>query len=98
MPTPAKLIPTEAFWGWRGFGACLDVDEHLFYNDEDERKGVRRRKEQVAKEVCYRCPVLRQCREYSLDAGEDYGVWGGLDENERRRILRERRNRTDVAR
>ncbi|MER5837876.1 WhiB family transcriptional regulator, partial [Streptomyces sp. NPDC002130] len=31
------------------------------------------------------CPVLGQCREYALGAGELYGTWGGMSEADRRR-------------
>jgi WhiB family redox-sensing transcriptional regulator len=27
--------------------------------------------------ICATCPVRRQCREYALEAGEKFGVWGG---------------------
>ena len=37
-----------------------------------------------AKEVCRRCPVMAECREYGM--GEYFGVWGGLSEQERRHI------------
>jgi hypothetical protein len=39
-----------------------------------------------AKTVCAQCPVLLQCRRDTL--GEEYGVFGGLDENERWRVRR----------
>ncbi|UNM16480.1 WhiB family transcriptional regulator [Streptomyces formicae] len=34
-----------------------------------------------AKKICHHCPVLEQCRRDTR--GEEYGVWGGLDEHER---------------
>lgn len=34
-----------------------------------------------AKKICSFCPVLTECRRDTL--GEEYGVWGGLDEHER---------------
>ncbi|WP_030024961.1 WhiB family transcriptional regulator, partial [Streptomyces monomycini] len=41
-----------------------------------------------AKAVCRRCPVLAVCQEWALAVGEEYGVWGGLSETERRNIRR----------
>lgn len=41
-----------------------------------------------AVEVCKRCPVLDECREYALSEGEEYGVWGGLLPEERADIVR----------
>jgi WhiB family redox-sensing transcriptional regulator len=35
--------------------------------------------------------VVIECGEYALETKQEYGVWGGLSERERRRILRRRR-------
>jgi Transcription factor WhiB len=45
---------------------------------------------EAAKAVCERCPVRGECLQWALDAGADadYGIWGGLDEAERRRLRR----------
>lgn len=37
----------------------------------------------VEKAVCGRCPVREACLAYALDAGEAFGIWGGLDPDER---------------
>jgi WhiB family redox-sensing transcriptional regulator len=37
------------------------------------------------------CPVRERCLDYALDHGERFGVWGGLSERERNKILRSRR-------
>lgn len=44
-----------------------------------------------AKDICAKCPVRVPCREYALDTRQEYGVWGGTDPGERRKILRWRR-------
>jgi WhiB family redox-sensing transcriptional regulator len=49
-----------------------------------------------AKLVCRGCPVRTDCLEWSLVTCQDAGVWGGLDEEERREIRRARR-RSKVA-
>ncbi|MDU0313176.1 WhiB family transcriptional regulator [Phycicoccus sp. M110.8] len=36
-----------------------------------------------ARTLCDGCPVLAECRDYALAAGEEYGVWGGLCEVDR---------------
>ena len=41
-----------------------------------------------AKEVCGECPVNTQCLDYALETNQDAGIWGGLDEEERRNIRR----------
>ena len=44
-----------------------------------------------AQAVCLTsCPVLEECREYSLEVRETHGIWGGLNEMERRALLRQR--------
>ena len=35
------------------------------------------------KAVCGRCPVREACLAYALDARELWGIWGGLDPEER---------------
>ena len=47
-------------------------------------------REAVAKAICRSCPVLEECREYSLEVREGHGIWGGLNEMERRAMLRQR--------
>ncbi len=40
-------------------------------------------REQKAKDVCGRCPVLAQCRSHALSVNEPYGVWGGMSAHDR---------------
>ncbi|MEP7738304.1 WhiB family transcriptional regulator [Nocardioides sp. 31GB23] len=41
-----------------------------------------------AREACGWCPVLELCRAYAVAAREPVGVWGGLNERERREVGR----------
>ncbi|WP_407646122.1 WhiB family transcriptional regulator [Actinacidiphila oryziradicis] len=45
-----------------------------------ERGAVHEARDQAAKEVCARCPVREPCLQFTLEANEPYGVWGGLTE------------------
>jgi WhiB family redox-sensing transcriptional regulator len=45
----------------------------------------------AAKRICRSCDVRADCLEWSLATFQDAGVWGGLDEEERRVIRRARR-------
>ncbi|MGD0984432.1 MAG: WhiB family transcriptional regulator [Acidimicrobiales bacterium] len=69
---------------WRQRAACRGVDPDIFYpvSDEDAEE---------AKAVCASCTVRQACLEYALAAREREGVWGGLTERERRRIVRQHR-------
>lgn len=72
---------------WRDLGACLDQDPDLFAPD-----GTTGRWADVianAKAVCARCPVAEQCLAWALDTREDYGIFGGLTEDERWSLRRQ---------
>jgi WhiB family transcriptional regulator, redox-sensing transcriptional regulator len=75
---PAALRP--AIWLRRA--ACINADPDLFFPDDSRSPA------HEAKEWCARCPVQPECLEYALAAGEEFGVWGGLTEKERRNLLR----------
>lgn len=66
---------------WRKFSACAEADPELFFPTSSEVE-----KTAQAKKVCGRCPVRQQCLTWALEAGQDTGVWGGMDERERRTI------------
>jgi WhiB family redox-sensing transcriptional regulator len=67
---------------------CRGVDADLFFGPPgNETRGERLRRESVAKSLCRECPALLACRDYALEHGEVYGVWGGLGEQERRTYL-----------
>lgn len=66
---------------WMEEGLCQEVDPDLHYPDRGESA-------KPAKEVCARCSVIDVCREYALATSEQWGVWGGLSETERKRMRR----------
>jgi WhiB family transcriptional regulator, redox-sensing transcriptional regulator len=80
-------VPVTAIWDWQLRAACRDVDTAVFFHPENERGPARRRRDQCAKRVCARCPVLEACRRHALDVREPYGVWGGLTVAERAAML-----------
>jgi WhiB family transcriptional regulator, redox-sensing transcriptional regulator len=47
-----------------------------------------------AKAVCARCPVRISCLAYALSTRQQYGVWGGATEQERRLTARARNCQT----
>jgi len=74
-------------------GACRSADPDLFFPADAERVADWHCREAAAKAICAGCPVRRLCLEYALDSGEDFGIWGGCDETERRAILRRQAER-----
>ena len=64
---------------WMADGACRGLPPGTMH--PDDRRGERR-----AKAVCATCPVRTACLQHALDADEQYGVWGGCTEGERRAI------------
>ena len=81
--TPARidLLPSGS---WHQAAACRDSEPDLFFStaeaDRDE-----------AMRLCGSCPVRMECLEHALETRESYGIWGGTDEQERKRLLRRRR-------
>jgi hypothetical protein len=37
--------------------------------------------------MCSTCPVQRECLKYSFDHREEFGVWGGVSESQREKLL-----------
>ncbi|MBD8506437.1 WhiB family transcriptional regulator [Hoyosella sp. G463] len=97
MPQPHQLPgPIIDHWDWQRHGLCRGVDSSVFFHPDGERGRARHERELRAKALCYRCPVLAQCREHALTVGEPYGIWGGMSESERLHHLRMKQSR-DIA-
>ena len=91
MTNVARLPgPIADIWDWQRMGLCRGRDSAQFFHPDGERNPSRARRTAQAKEVCKRCPVMEQCREFALQTREPFGVWGGLAEAERRVILEQR--------
>lgn len=43
------------------------------------------------KELCRRCELRETCLAWALEHGEEFGIWGGTSEGERRGLRRQRR-------
>ena len=70
---------------WRSAAACRDADPELFFPDDDIRSA--RAQVKTAKLICRGCPVSATCLSWALASGQA-GIWGGLTEDERRRLHR----------
>ncbi|HVL90320.1 MAG TPA: WhiB family transcriptional regulator [Actinomycetota bacterium] len=77
--------------GWQSRAACRGRDATLFFSPATgELKEEKLAREARAKTICRECPVRTQCLEFALDTREPYGIWGGLNELERRRLMAKR--------
>ena len=71
---------------WQTKARCTEVDPEIFF---PERGGSSK----AARAVCSQCEVRLQCLEYALNNKEQFGIWGGTSERERRRLRKERARR-----
>jgi WhiB family redox-sensing transcriptional regulator len=82
--------PVAEEWDWQLHGSCRSLESAVFFHPDNERGPARRTRQARAKQICGGCPVLMECREHALRTKEPFGVWGGLDEDERRAIFSRR--------
>lgn len=87
LPETTTPKPTLDVWEWQFEGLCRTRGAEIFFHPERERGAARRSREAFATAMCRECPVIQQCRSHALSFPENYGVWGGLTEDERAAIL-----------
>jgi WhiB family redox-sensing transcriptional regulator len=73
---------------WRHLAACRELDTNLFFPVGSKASTVI---DDIAKAkaVCADCPVRLPCLQFALVSNQEYGVWGGYDEEERRGLRRQ---------
>jgi WhiB family redox-sensing transcriptional regulator len=69
---------------WSDRAACLSAEPETFF--PVGTGGVALDDVSVAKAICAGCAVLAECRDYALRSRQPFGVWGGLDEEQRRQV------------
>lgn len=76
---------------WQVKAACRGPQASVFFPPSSfERKDEKLARERRAKAICATCPVRKPCLDYALKIREPHGIWGGLSEAERRRLLEAR--------
>ena len=82
---------------WRQHAACRGHDPELWFPGKGDHVGAAR-----AKAICAGCPVRSDCLADILaarmPAGQTFGIWGGLSEQERRKVASTRGRRRKAAR
>jgi WhiB family transcriptional regulator, redox-sensing transcriptional regulator len=79
------LLAEEA---WQIKAACRGPQSAMFFPPSHfERKEEKEFREASAKEICAQCSVRSDCLEYAVRIREPHGIWGGLNESERRLVM-----------
>ena len=67
---------------WRDQAACHGLPMEWFFPEKPNGDTSY----DQGKRVCATCPVTEQCLAHALKTGEAHGIWGGLNEVERRAL------------
>ena len=84
------LLFDETKESWKERALCAQTDPDAFFPDQGGSVAA-------AKRICKQCDVREECLEWALDAGEQFGVWGGLSERERRAVAKERQRKPSMS-
>jgi WhiB family redox-sensing transcriptional regulator len=82
----------ESPWGhapvprpdWRQDAACRQLDTELFF--PIGTAGAAAGQIDLAKAICRSCPVRTPCLDWAMRHHQQYGIWGGTTEQERRSL------------
>src|SRR3954452_17115664 len=73
---------------WQIKAACRGPQAAVFFPPPQfERKDEKSERETRAKAICATCVVKKDCLEYAVAIREPHGIWGGLNEVERKQLL-----------
>lgn len=78
---------------WQVKAACRGPQAAVFFPPSHfERKDEKTEREQRAKAICQTCSVREPCLGFAVKIREPHGIWGGLNELERKQMLSQRAN------
>jgi WhiB family redox-sensing transcriptional regulator len=94
--TPVQLLPitvpdpsASALGEWHSRGLCVGEEPEAFFPSRgDPGTGAR--------QVCAACSVRDECLGYAT-AADEFGIWGGLDQQERRNLKRRQQRKNAAA-
>ncbi|MGH9044395.1 MAG: WhiB family transcriptional regulator [Acidimicrobiales bacterium] len=76
---------------WQSGAACRGPQSKVFFPPpRPERKEEKLARESRAKAICAQCRVCPDCLDYAIRIRETHGIWGGLNEVERKQMLERR--------
>ncbi len=59
----------------------MDYTGYGVFDDENGKGIYRQLTVDECEELCYGCPLLKDCYDFAVANGEEYGVWGGVNFN-----------------
>jgi WhiB family redox-sensing transcriptional regulator len=72
---------------WQLKAACRGPQARVFFPPGHfERKDEKLERERRAKAICATCSVQQECLDYAVRINEQHGIWGGLNEAERKTL------------
>ena len=76
---------------WQVKAACRGPQAAVFFPPPVfERKDEKLEREARAKDICRSCAVKKDCLDYAVSIREPHGIWGGLNEVERKHLMGQR--------
>jgi WhiB family transcriptional regulator, redox-sensing transcriptional regulator len=79
--TQVAMSPSERRFAWVSKALCRSADpDELF---------VRGAAQHRAALICRQCAVVTECLADALDNRIEFGVWGGMTERQRRKLIRQ---------
>lgn len=84
--SPVSALHDQAPPSWREDAACRHFPTDLFFPIGHGPRAEAQANQ--AKLICNECPVRVECLQYALATNAQFGVFGGMSEEERRRARR----------
>ena len=73
---------------WQIRAACRGPQAAVFFPPSYfERKDEKLERETRAKAICAQCTVREPCLDFAVSIREPHGIWGGLNELERKALI-----------
>jgi WhiB family transcriptional regulator, redox-sensing transcriptional regulator len=77
----AKGLGRTTLGAERPDGLCIQFDPETFFPENGATS-------RAAKRICQQCAVREECLTIALKNHEQFGIWGGLTDRERRKLLK----------
>lgn len=78
-----RLVTGPVVRDWIERGACVGSDVDVFFPGVSQSASEARR-------ICATCTVRDACLDYAIEYGEQFGIFGGKNRDERNAIARAR--------